>query len=112
MYYHSKTSPLRFAPVYVQLACFSGLALLMSVLFGIGYIQTSPAQGEADILASLNASVAAMEIKLSGFAFVLAVLLGGAAVICYHRMSDTKRIKCIVRQGLFQPSRGQSAAPA
>lgn len=108
MYYHSKTSPLRFAPVYVQLACFSGLALLMSVLCGIGYIQCLPSKGEADILASLSASVAAIEIKLSGFAFVLAVLLGGAAVICYHRMSDTKRIKCIVRQGLFQPSRGNS----
>lgn len=106
MYYHSKTSPLRFAPVDVQLACFSGLALLMSVLCGIGYIQCLPSKGEADILASLSASVAAMEIKLNGFAFVLAVLLGGAAVICYHRMSDTKRIKCIVRQGLFQPSRG------
>ena len=106
MYYHSKTSPLRFAPIYAQLACYGSLALLLCLLFGIGYIQTSPAQGEADILASLNASVAATAIKLSGFTFVLAVLLGGAAVICYHRMSDTERIKYIVRQGLFQPSRG------
>lgn len=45
MHYHSQSSPLRFAPVYVQLACFSGLALLMSVLCGIGYIQTSPLRG-------------------------------------------------------------------
>ena len=57
MYYHSKTSPLRFAPVYVQLACFSGLALLMSVLCYIGYIQCLPSKGEADILASLKYSL-------------------------------------------------------
>ena len=106
MYYHDKTSPLRFAPVYVQFACFGGLALLLSVLCGLGYIQCSPSPGEADILAALNASVAATAIKLSGFTFVLAVLLGGAAVICYRQMSDVERIRSLVRQGLFQPARG------
>lgn len=106
MYYHDKTSTLRFAPIYAQLACFGGLALLLSVLFGISYIQCSPSPGETDILTALNASVAAIAIKLSGFTFALSVLLGGAVAICYHRMSDTVRIKSLVRQGLFQPSRG------
>ena len=106
MYYHSKTSPLRFAPIYVQLACYGGISLLLSVLCGLGYIQCSPSPGDADILAALNASVAATALKLCGFAFVLAILLGGAAVMCYRRMSDAERIRCLVRQGLFQPSRG------
>ena len=101
MYYHSKTSPLRFAPIYVQLACYGGISLLLSVLCGLGYIQCSPSPGDADILAALNASVAATALKLCGFAFVLAILLGGAAVMCYRRMSDAERIRCLVRQGLF-----------
>ena len=106
MYYHANASRLRHAPLYIQLAAAGGIALIGGAVFAVVHIQLAPSPGAMDMLATINGNMATLALRASNCALFVAVILLAAAVLCYRRMPDTVRLCCMVRQALYQPSRG------
>lgn len=106
MHYHANASRLRYAPPYIQLAAASGIALLGGVVCAVTHIQLAPSPGATDMLSVINGNMAALSLRVSNCALLVAVILLAAAVLCYRRMHDTVRLCYMVRQALYQPSRG------
>ena len=106
MYYHANASRLRYAPLYIQLAAAGGIALIGGAVFAFVHIQLAPSPGAMDMLATINGNIAALALRTINCALLAAVILLAAAVLCYRRMPDTVRLCCMVRQALYQPSRG------
>lgn len=106
MYYHANASRLRYAPLYIQLAAAGGIALLGGVVCAVTHIHLAPSPGATDMLSVINGNMAALSLRASNCTLLVAVILLAAAVLCYRRMPDTVRLCCMVRQALYQPSRG------
>lgn len=106
MYYHANAPRLRYAPLYIQLAAAGGIALIGSIVCAVTHIQLAPSPGATDMLSVINGNMAALSLRASNCALLVAVILLAAAVLCYRRMPDTVRLCCMVRQTLYQPSRG------
>lgn len=106
MYYHANASRLRYAPLYIQLAAAGGIALIGGAVFAFVHIQLAPSPGATDMLSVINGNMAALSLRASNCTLLVAVILLAAAVLCYRRMPDTVRLCCMVRQALYQPSRG------
>lgn len=106
MYYHSNAPRLRYAPLYIQLAAAGGIALIGSIVCAVTHIQLAPSPGATDMLSVINGNMAALALRASNYALLVAVILLASAVLCYWRMPDTVRLCCMVRQALYQPARG------
>ena len=106
MYYHANASQLRYAPIHIQLAAAGGIALICSIACAVVRIQLAPSPGAADMLSTINGNMDALALRASNCALLVAVILLAAAVLCYRQMPDTVRLCCMVRQALYQPSRG------
>ena len=107
MYYHANAPRLRYAPLYIQLAAAGGIALLGGVVCAVTHhIQLAPSPGATDMLSVINGNMAALALRASNCTLLVAVILLAAAVLCYRRMPDIVRLCCMVRQALYQPSRG------
>lgn len=106
MYYHANAPRLRYAPLYIQLAAAGGIALLGGVVCAVTHIYLAPSPGATDMLSVINGNMAALSLRASNCTLLVAVILLAAAVLCYRRMPDTVRLCGMVRQALYQPSRG------
>ena len=106
MYYHANASRLRYAPLYIQLAAAGGIALIGGAVCAVTHIRLAPSPGTTDMLATINGNMAALALRASNCALLVAVMLLAAAVLCYRRMPDTVRLCGMVRQALYQPSHG------
>lgn len=106
MYYHANAPRLRYAPLYIQLAAAGGIALLSGVVCAVTHIQLAPSPGATDMLSTINGNMAALALRASNCALLVAALLLVSAVLCYRRTPDTVRLCGMVRQALYQPSRG------
>lgn len=58
------------------------------------------------MLSTINGNMAALALRASNCALLVAALLLASAVLCYRRTPDTVRLCGMVRQALYQPSRG------
>lgn len=106
MYYHANAPRLRYAPLYIQLAAAGGIALLGGVVCAVTHIHLAPSPGAVGMLSTINGNMAALALRASNCALLVAALLLASAVLCYRRTPDTVRLCCMVRQALYQPSRG------
>ena len=106
MYYHANASRLRYAPLYIQLAAAGGIALFGGVVCAVTHIHLAPSPGAVGMLSTINGNMAALALRASNCALLVAALLLVSAVLCYRRTPDTVRLCCMVRQALYQPSRG------
>ena len=106
MYYHANASRLRYAPLYIQLAAAGGIALLGGVVCAVTHIHLAPSPGAVGMLSTINGNMAALALHASNCALLVAALLLVSAVLCYRRTPDTVRLCGMVRQALYQPSRG------
>lgn len=106
MYYHANASRLRYVPLYIQLATTGGMALIGGAVFAAVHIQLAPSPGATDMLSTINGNMAALALRASNCALLVAALLLVSAVLCYRRTPDTVRLCGMVRQALYQPSRG------
>ena len=106
MYYHSNAPRLRYAPLYIQLAAAGGIALIGSIVCAVTHIQLAPSPGATDMLSVINGNMAALSLRASNCALLVAVILLVSAILCYLRTPDTVRLCGMVRQALYQPSRG------
>ena len=106
MYYHANASRLRYAPLYIQLAAAGGIALLGGVVCAVTHIHLAPSPGAVGMLSTINGNMAALALRASNCALLVAALLLVSAVLCYRRMPDTVRLCGMVRQALYQPSHG------
>lgn len=106
MYYHANAPRLRYAPLYIQLAAAGGIALIGSIVSAVTHIQLAPSPGATDMLSVINGNMAALALRASHCALLAAVILLASAVLCYLRTPDTVRLCGMVRQALYQPSRG------
>lgn len=106
MYYHTNASRLRYAPLYIQLAAAGGIALLGGVVCAVTHIHLAPSPGAVGMLSTINGNMAALALRASNCALLVAALLLVSAVLCYRRMPDTVRLCGMVRQALYQPSHG------
>lgn len=106
MYYHANASRLRYAPLYIQLAAAGGIALLGGVVCAVTHIHLAPSPGAVGMLSTINGNMAALALRASNCALLVAALLLVSAVLCYRRTPDTVRLCGMVRQALYQPSHG------
>ena len=106
MYYHANAPRLRYAPLYIQLAAAGGIALLGGVVCAVTHIQLAPSPGATDMLSVINGNMAALSLRAFHYALLVAVILLVSAILCYLRTPDTVRLCGMVRQALYQPSRG------
>ena len=106
MYYHANAPRLRYAPLYIQLAAAGGIALLGGVVCAVTHIHLAPSPGAVGMLSTINGNMAALALRASNCVLLVAALLLASAVLCYRRTPDTVRLCCMVRQALYQPSRG------
>ena len=106
MYYHSNAPRLRYAPVHIQLAAAGGMALIGSIICSVTHIQLAPSPGATDMLSVINGNMTALALRASNYALLVAVILLVSAILCYLRTPDTVRLCGMVRQALYQPSRG------
>lgn len=106
MYYHANAPQLRYAPLYIQLAAAGGIALIGSIVCAVTHIQLAPSPGATDMLSVINGNMAALALRASNYALLVAVILLVSAILCYLRTPDTVRLCGMVRQALYQPSRG------
>lgn len=106
MYYHANAPRLRYAPLYIQLAAAGGIALLGGVVCAVTHIQLAPSPGATDMLSTINGNMAALALRASNCALLVAALLLASAVLCYQRTPDTVHLRGMVQQALYQPARG------
>lgn len=106
MYYHANAPQLRYALLYIQLATAGGIALIGSIVCAVTHIQLAPSPGATDMLSVINGNMAALALRASNYALLVAVILLVSAILCYLRTPDTVRLCGMVRQALYQPSRG------
>lgn len=106
MYYHANAPRLRYAPLYIQLAAAGGIALIGSIVCAVTHIQLASSPGATDMLSVINGNMAALSLRASNCALLVAVILLVSAILCYLRPPDTVRLCGMVRQALYQPSRG------
>lgn len=106
MYYHANAPHLRYALLYIQLATAGGIALIGSIVCAVTHIQLAPSPGATDMLSVINGNMAALALRASNYALLVAVILLVSAILCYLRTPDTVRLCGMVRQALYQPSRG------
>ena len=89
MYYHANASRLRYAPLYIQLAAAGGIALLGGVVCAVTHIHLAPSPGAVGMLSTINGNMAALALRASNCALLVAALLLVSAVLCYRRTPDT-----------------------
>lgn len=106
MYYHANAPRLRYAPLYIQLAAAGGMVLIGGAVFAAVHVQLAPSPGATDMLSTINGNMAALALRASNCALLVAALLLVSAVLCYRRTPDTVRLCGMVRQALYQPSHG------
>lgn len=106
MYYHANAPWLRYAPLHIKLSTTGGMALIGGAVFATVHIQLAPSPGTTDMLSTINGNMAALALRASNCALLVAALLLVSAVLCYRRTPDTVRLCCMVRQALYQPSHG------
>ena len=93
-------------PLYIQLAAAGGMALIGGAVCAVTHNQLAPSPGATDMLSTINGNMAALALRASNCALLVAALLLVSAVLCYRRTPDTVRLCGMVRQALYQPSRG------
>lgn len=106
MYYHANAPQLRYAPLYIQLAAAGGIALIGGAVFAVVHIHLAPSPGAVGMLSTINGNMAALALRASNCALLVAALLLVSAVLCYRRTPDTVHLCGMVRQALYQPSHG------
>ena len=102
IHYHSDSNYLRYAPIYVKCAIVAGCAFLSGILFAYSYNSISPMPGEMESFGELGNLLAFICV----IATFVAVTLTCLSVYSYLFMPDTMRIRSMIQQGLYQPSRG------
>lgn len=104
-YYHSTSDLLGFLPFHVQTGICSLALLLAGSFFKIYALSLCAKEGES-IITSLIYSIQSCCNDFGSALLLLAVLLAILSAFFYRRLSDTDYILCIMRRGLFHPSRG------
>ena len=102
IHYHSDSNYLRYAPIHVKCAIVAGCAFLIGILFAYSYNSISPMPGEMESFGELGNLLAFICV----IATFVAVTLTCLSVYFYLFMPDTMRIRSMIQQGLYQPSRG------
>ena len=106
MYYRSDASRLRFAPLYVRLAVIGVIPLLCGIFFSIYSNLISPVPGEIGPFGELQQKIALLADIASAICIAAAIYLVTLATVGYLLQTDTMRIGTMIRQALYQPSRG------